>query len=412
VALPDALAAGKTGKCPVIVAKLDRLSRDVAFIAGLMALVARIFLAPALYNSQTVIAATTASSAAVALSSLPKSSVHASSATLPEFFSRHRSYLAEPQRLHRRLPNLGTSPRIGDPQAGHSLRQRVVAPLFVLVLSATFVAADLGTSLRGPSVSEAQQKKRQGVFGRLFAPRDQPPAEETNPRASSRRSLSPNKRGIGQASGSRTLCVRTCDGYYFPISFSTSRNRFKIDEAVCKAMYGGAAAELYVHNNASPADRAVSLNGKPMMASTNAFAHRHFFSESCQGQLKRGLANLGEVFLKRIAEAQSQAPPEVRARAPTPVYAPVNRVARGQDPETLANLAGRFTVAPVISSKRAVLAAASVPMRKLGPGYYYISPIVIKTLRDPPPRGLEFTLIGSAEARPRADSASREKPVE
>jgi DNA invertase Pin-like site-specific DNA recombinase len=35
--LAGALAAGKTGKCPVIVAKLDRLSRDVAFIAGLMA---------------------------------------------------------------------------------------------------------------------------------------------------------------------------------------------------------------------------------------------------------------------------------------------------------------------------------------------------------------------------------------
>jgi DNA invertase Pin-like site-specific DNA recombinase len=35
--LAKALAAGRTGKCPVIVAKLDRLSRDVAFIAGLMA---------------------------------------------------------------------------------------------------------------------------------------------------------------------------------------------------------------------------------------------------------------------------------------------------------------------------------------------------------------------------------------
>jgi DNA invertase Pin-like site-specific DNA recombinase len=35
--LAAALAAGKTGKCPVIVAKLDRLSRDVAFVAGLMA---------------------------------------------------------------------------------------------------------------------------------------------------------------------------------------------------------------------------------------------------------------------------------------------------------------------------------------------------------------------------------------
>jgi DNA invertase Pin-like site-specific DNA recombinase len=35
--LAAALAAGKSLRCPVIVAKLDRLSRDVAFIAGLMA---------------------------------------------------------------------------------------------------------------------------------------------------------------------------------------------------------------------------------------------------------------------------------------------------------------------------------------------------------------------------------------
>ena len=34
---PALMAAGRAGKCPVIVAKLDRLSRDVAFIAGLMA---------------------------------------------------------------------------------------------------------------------------------------------------------------------------------------------------------------------------------------------------------------------------------------------------------------------------------------------------------------------------------------
>ena len=35
--LAAALAAGRSRRCPVIVAKLDRLSRDVAFIAGLMA---------------------------------------------------------------------------------------------------------------------------------------------------------------------------------------------------------------------------------------------------------------------------------------------------------------------------------------------------------------------------------------
>ena len=35
--LAAALAAARKLKCPVVVAKLDRLSRDVAFIAGLMA---------------------------------------------------------------------------------------------------------------------------------------------------------------------------------------------------------------------------------------------------------------------------------------------------------------------------------------------------------------------------------------
>ena len=35
--LAAALAAARTAKCPVVVSKLDRLSRDVAFISGLMA---------------------------------------------------------------------------------------------------------------------------------------------------------------------------------------------------------------------------------------------------------------------------------------------------------------------------------------------------------------------------------------
>src|SRR4051812_49109653 len=34
--LAAALAAAKSAKCSVVVAKLDRLSRDVAFVAGLM----------------------------------------------------------------------------------------------------------------------------------------------------------------------------------------------------------------------------------------------------------------------------------------------------------------------------------------------------------------------------------------
>ena len=37
--LAAALEAARKAKCPVVVAKLDRLSRDVAFISGLMAFI-------------------------------------------------------------------------------------------------------------------------------------------------------------------------------------------------------------------------------------------------------------------------------------------------------------------------------------------------------------------------------------
>jgi hypothetical protein len=38
------------------------------------------------------------------------------------------------------------------------------------------------------------------------------------------------------AGGYRTLCVRTCDGYYFPISNSTSSTRFGDDEQTCQKL--------------------------------------------------------------------------------------------------------------------------------------------------------------------------------
>lgn len=213
----------------------------------------------------------------------------------------------------------------------------------------------------------------------------------------------PSSRGSGTAmasSGYRTLCVRTCDGYYFPISFSTNRSRFKIDEAVCQSMYGGEPAELFVHQNGAPSDTAVSLKGEPIATATNAFAYRHFFSPSCQGQLQRGLANLGATFLERVADTRPSAPQRDRppSEAPALLPTPMARVAPGQDPETMANLAGQFRVAPVRTPEEAEVAAANAPIRKLGPEYYYVTPIAIEALRNPPQRGPVFSLIGSAHA--------------
>ncbi|HYD16230.1 MAG TPA: DUF2865 domain-containing protein, partial [Hyphomicrobium sp.] len=46
----------------------------------------------------------------------------------------------------------------------------------------------------------------------------------------------------------RTVCVRLCDGYYFPVSFSTLPNHFQRDEEVCQSKCAS-PAELYYHQN-------------------------------------------------------------------------------------------------------------------------------------------------------------------
>jgi hypothetical protein len=233
-----------------------------------------------------------------------------------------------------------------------------------------------------------KKKTRQGVFQRLFRPRD-PPAEMATPLRSipPRGSLSTKPR-VPQASGMRTLCVRSCDGYYFPISYSANRKRFKIDEAVCKAMYGGAEANLFVHHNGAPPESAVSLKGRPLAREPYAFAYRESFNETCHAQLKDGLNRLAAAFLAKAAE-HSTAGAEAQVPASRAPPNPPQRAVAGIDPETVANRAGSFMVRPALSQSE---------IRKLGSDYYYADAIAIETLRQPPPQGPEFILIGSAKA--------------
>src|SRR6195952_5818187 len=51
---------------------------------------------------------------------------------------------------------------------------------------------------------------------------------------------------LGPQSGTfRTVCVRTCDGGYFPISFATVPARFADDDKTCKALCPATEASLY-----------------------------------------------------------------------------------------------------------------------------------------------------------------------
>jgi len=88
---------------------------------------------------------------------------------------------------------------------------------------------------------------------------------------------------VGPQSGTyRTVCVRTCDGAYFPISFATSPAKFPDDEKTCKALCPATEATLYAHRNpGEDINQAVSISGQPYTALPNAFKYRTEFNPSC-----------------------------------------------------------------------------------------------------------------------------------
>jgi hypothetical protein len=88
---------------------------------------------------------------------------------------------------------------------------------------------------------------------------------------------------VGPQSGTyRTVCVRTCDGAYFPISFATVPQRFADDERTCKAECPATDAALYAYRNpGEDMNQAVSTSGAPYSALPNAFRYRQEFTPTC-----------------------------------------------------------------------------------------------------------------------------------
>ncbi|MEX0853071.1 MAG: DUF2865 domain-containing protein, partial [Bauldia sp.] len=166
----------------------------------------------------------------------------------------------------------------------------------------------------------------------------------------------------------RTLCVRTCDGYYFPISFSTVPERFVVDQQTCQAMCPGAQVALYAHHNpGEEADSMVSISGEPYTALPTAFRYRSEYDPSCTCR-----SATATVFAELSAQAASLTPTELPSAAAI-VPKPSPRPAAGEDPETLANRAGDLVPTPIAVAAGPEVAGVTQPgskIRVVGPEYY------------------------------------------
>ncbi len=81
----------------------------------------------------------------------------------------------------------------------------------------------------------------------------------------------------------RTMCVRLCDGFYFPVSFRTGRNRFSSDEQRCNSECYNAPTKLFYYSNPGGSiENMRALDGTRYRDLANAFKYRRKFVADCR----------------------------------------------------------------------------------------------------------------------------------
>jgi hypothetical protein len=82
----------------------------------------------------------------------------------------------------------------------------------------------------------------------------------------------------------RTVCVRLCDGYYFPINFAVTQDRLQRDSGVCTSRCG-AQGRLFVHRNpGGSVEDMEDLSGRPYRQLRTAFLYRSEYVSNCRCQ--------------------------------------------------------------------------------------------------------------------------------
>src|SRR3990170_6246646 len=163
------------------------------------------------------------------------------------------------------------------------------------------------------------------------------------------RSIDPNGRY-------RSVCVRLCDGFFYPISYATSGARLAQDATQCQSNCA-APAELYVYRNpGQEIEQAVSLNGSAYMDLPVALRFRKEYVTGCSCKQAEYNPTENEAAHKR-AEADAAAQPvkgkgkgKATVKAPPPPQAapppPPSAAAAGDAPAAQSTIVKRKTAPP------------------------------------------------------------------
>lgn len=99
-------------------------------------------------------------------------------------------------------------------------------------------------------------------------------------------SLRPDPGSYGDGSPSpveiyRTVCVRLCDGYYWPVSSSAIRAKFYSDAEICGASCDSEARLFYLPRSSEDVGGMTDLSGRAYGQLPAAFAYRTSLDAAC-----------------------------------------------------------------------------------------------------------------------------------
>jgi hypothetical protein len=183
----------------------------------------------------------------------------------------------------------------------------------------------------------APQKRGGGLFDFFGGGREDEQQQEELPQTPVYRSIDPNGRY-------RSVCVRLCDGFFYPISYSTYSSHLAQEADQCQSSCA-APAELYVYRNpGQEIEQAISLNGSAYMDLPVALRFRKEYVQGCScKQVEYNPTEIEAANKRAEAEAASQpvkgkgkgkvaAKPPAPAPADAPTPAPADQAAAPASP--------------------------------------------------------------------------------
>ncbi|MFA6153551.1 DUF2865 domain-containing protein [Mesorhizobium sp.] len=190
-----------------------------------------------------------------------------------------------------------------------------------------------------------------------------------------------NRPGIPDFAGGEfhTSCVRTCDGYFFPMSNAASLGDFERDQKNCESSCPGTEMQVFYTRGMGDdsASMTSSVTGRPYSELPTAYLYKRSDMSRPPACGCNAAQNFQVIAGNPPNPAQSQPP---QTDAASSIVAPVSEPNPAADPETQANMDGGLDQAAI---KRLSVKPAASPVSTLPPEQRKIRVVGPTFLPDP-----------------------------